>query len=215
MLFVLSALNSIFGQLLLLYLTILCGVAMAEDKNAVTVLLQKAHSGDEQSLKELIPLVYDELNSLAQKHLYSERAGHTINPTALAHEAYLKLTHNQIQPQNRQHFFALAAQSMRRILIDYARARNSQKRAHEKEGITIVRENVAEEIPCDDILALNEAMESLKKLSERQANVVEYWFFGGLTHEEIAEVLVVSLPTVRRDWRLARAYLSQELNQME
>ncbi len=130
------------------------------------------------------------------------------------HEAYLKLVdQNRVNWQNRAHFFAIAAQSMRRVLINYAHKRKAQKRGGGQVIVTFVEESVPRETRAEELLALDEALSRLAKMNERQSKVVEYWFFGGLTHEEIAEVLGVSLPTVRRDWRLARAWLSRELHQ--
>ncbi len=185
---------------------------MEEDKPAITLLLQEISAGNRTKVNQLIPLLYDELYNLASRQLYGERAGHTLNPTALIHEAYFKLIHQeQAKVNDRYHFFALAAQAMRRISVDYARSKNSQKRGGEKIPLTFVKENIMQEIRSDDLLALDESLQRLRNLNERQSLVVEYWFFCGLTHEEIAEVLGISLPSVRRDWRLARAWLSREL----
>ncbi|RMI19784.1 MAG: sigma-70 family RNA polymerase sigma factor, partial [Calditrichaeota bacterium] len=162
----------------------------------------------------LIPLVYDGLHQMAQRHLRRERRGHTLNATALVHEAYMKLVdQKRVNWQNRAHFFAIAAQSMRRILINYAHKRKAQKRGGGQVIVTFVEESMPRETRAEELIALDEALTRLSKMNERQGKVVEYWFFGGLTHEEIAEVLGVSLPTVRRDWRLARAWLTRELNQ--
>jgi RNA polymerase sigma factor (TIGR02999 family) len=172
-------------------------------------------SGDNRTIvDELMPVVYDELYNLAQRKLVRERKGHTLNATALVNEAYLKMVdQTRVSWQNRAHFVAIAAQAMRRILINYAQQRKAQKRGGGGVLVTFNEENVAREARTEELLALDEALKRLKKMSERQGKVVEYWFFGGLTHEEIAEVLGVSLPTVRRDWRLARAWLTKELKQ--
>ncbi|MEJ2545009.1 MAG: ECF-type sigma factor [Calditrichaceae bacterium] len=179
----------------------------------ITQILHEISGGNRTRINQLIPLVYDELHHIAEKQLYNENQINTISPTALAHEAYLKLINQRnIHWNDRCHFFAIAAQSMRRIIIDYARFKKSQKRSGEKIMLTMAEENLVEEIPPDELLALDEALDRLKLLNERQFLVIEYWFFGGLTHQEIAGVLNISLPSVRRDWRLARAWLSRELN---
>ena len=148
--------------------------------------------------------------------MLKERRGHTLNATALVHEAYLKLV-DQRDPnwQNRAHFFAIAAKAMRRILINYAEKRRAEKRGGGNPIVTFNEEAVVRESRADDLLALEEALQRLEKLNERQSKVVEYRFFGGLTQEEIAEVLEVSVPTVRLDWRLARAWLSREMQAAE
>ena len=178
----------------------------------VTKILQEVSQGNRTRINQLVPLVYDELYGMAQNQLYGERAAHTLNATALAHEAYLKMVDaDQISWQDRCHFYALAAQSMRRILIDYARSRNAQKRSGEKITLTLVEDEISKEMPAEEILELHEALKKLSRLNERQGMVIEYWFFGGLTHQEIARVLNISVPSVRRDWRLARAWLSREM----
>ena len=180
----------------------------------VTLILQELVEGDATRMNELIPIIYEELHRRAKRQLQGERAEHTLNPTALVHEAYLKLVETKdAHFHNRTHFFALASQAMRRILVDYARARQSQKRGGDHQKITLVDHQLVQELPSDDIVALDDSLGRLSSLNERQARVVEYWFFGGLTHEEIAVVLNISLPSVRRDWRLARAWLSRELKQ--
>ena len=142
-----------------------------------------------------MPLVYNELRRQASRYLRNERQGHTLQTTALIHEAYLKLLgHNQIQWQNRTHFFALAATSMRRILVDHARERNREKRGGNAEN-----------------LPLEEALNRLETLSPRQARVVELRYFSGLSLDETAEILSVSRATVRNDWNIARAWLKQEI----
>jgi len=161
----------------------------------------------------LIPLVYQELRQLAHRQLAGERRGHTLNTTALVHEAYFKLVDQQrVGWQNRAHFFAIASQAMRRILINYANSRLAEKRGSGQPLATFDERSVVREARAEELVALDETLSELAKLNERQSKVVEYQFFGGLTHEEIAEVLSVSVPTVRRDWRLARAWLSRELN---
>jgi RNA polymerase sigma factor (TIGR02999 family) len=185
---------------------------MNKQQKDFTLLLGELSGGNRTVVDELMPLVYDELYRMAYNRLKHERKGHTLNATALVHEAYLKLVDQQrITWQNRAHFIAIAAQAMRRILINYAQSRKAQKRGGGQPVITFIDEAVARESRSEELLALDDALKQLAILNERQSKVVELWFFGGLIHEEIAEVLDVSVPTVRRDWRLARAWLSREL----
>ena len=179
----------------------------------ITDLLAGLSGGNRDVVDAILPRVYDELQALAHGQLRRERRDHTLNTTALVHEAYLKLVkQDRVTWQNRAHFFAIASTAMRRILINYAHKRNAEKRgggqvlATFEDGMGGGREANVEEL-----LALDAALERLGALNERQSRVVEYRFFGGLTHEEIAEVLDVSVPTVGRDWRFARAWLSREL----
>lgn len=180
----------------------------------ITQLLVDLSDGDENAVNAILPRVYDELQALAHGQLRRERSDHTLNTTALVHEAYLKLVkQDRVSWQNRAHFFAIASTAMRRILINYAHKRNAEKRGG-GQALATFEENMAgtiHETRADELLALDDALTKLAALSERQAKVVEYRFFGGLTHEEIAEVLGTSLPTVGRDWRFARAWLSREL----
>jgi RNA polymerase sigma factor (TIGR02999 family) len=181
-------------------------------KDNITQLLAELTGGNNAAVDALMPLVYDELHQVAHMHLRKERRNHTLNATALVHEAYFKLVdQTKVNWQNRAHFFAIASQAMRRILINYALQRKAQKRGGDDVKITFVDENVMRESQPEELLALDEALNRLKLINERQSKIIEYWFFVGLTHEEIAEVLGISVPTVRRDWRLARAWLSREL----
>lgn len=183
-------------------------------ESAITLLLQEASEGNEAAAQNLIPLVYDRLQQIAHQQLRSERSGHTLNTGDLVHESYLKLIEQRTANwQNRAHFFAIASQAMRRILIDYAKRRNAAKRGDGIRAITLNEEWVIAADRHDQLIALDEAMLHLTSLNERQGKVVEYAFFGGLKHEEIAHVLGVSLPTVRRDWRMARAWLSRQLKE--
>lgn len=186
---------------------------MAAPDKDITRLLHQLSDGDDHAVNALMPLVYDELHAMADRQMRRERANHTLNSTALVHEAYLKLVdQNRVNWQNRAHFFAIAAQAMRRILINYAQARLAQKRGGGQILATFNEEEVLRESRAGEIVALDEALTRLAELNERQSKVVEYRFFAGLTQEEIAEVLGVSVPTVRRDWRLARAWLARELD---
>lgn len=185
---------------------------MQNHHNEITQLLLDLSGGNRSAVDVLMPLVYEELRQMAHRQLRQERQGHTLNTTALVHEAYLKLIDQQrVNWQNRAHFFALAAQAMRRILINYANNRLAQKRGGGQPLVTFNEQSVVQEARAEELVALDEALSELAKLNERQSKVVECQFFGGLTHEEIATALGVSVPTVRRDWRLARAWLSREL----
>jgi len=185
---------------------------MPADKD-ITQLLHQLSDGNANAVDALMPLVYDELHAMADRQMRRERANHTLNSTALVHEAYLKLVdQNRVNWQNRAHFFAIAAQAMRRILINYAQSRLAQKRGGGQVLATFNEEEVVRESRAGEIVALDEALTRLAELNERQSKIVEFRFFAGLTQEEIAEVLGVSVPTVRRDWRLARAWLARELD---
>ena len=170
--------------------------------------------GDQAALEKLMPLVYSELRRLASNYLRRERAEHTLQPTALVNEAYLKLVHQKnAKWQNRAHFFGISAQLMRRILVDHARQHQAVKRggsAQQRISITSV-EKFAKQ-PEVDLLALNEALDELAKMDPQQSRIVELKFFGGLSIEEIAEVLSIGHATVERDWRLARAWLRRQLS---
>ncbi len=178
----------------------------------VTLLLAELTGGNGQVVNALLPLIYDELHRVADIQLRGERRDHTLNATALVHEAYLKLVdQSRVTWQNRAHFLGVAAQAMRRILINYAEQRRAQKRGGELVATTFDDDLSPRDARADELVNLDEALTRLKAISPRQAATVEYRFFGGLTHEEIAEVIGVSVPTVRRDWRLARAWLAGEL----
>lgn len=177
----------------------------------ITRLLEQL-KGDSAAVDSILPLVYQELREMAHRQMAGERAGHTLNTTALVHEAYLNLVKtDKMSWANRAHFFSMAAVAMRRILIDYARRRRAEKRGGGEALATFDEENIVREARADELIDLDEALQRLEVLDERQSLVVTYKFFGGLKHEEIAEVLSVSVPTVHRDWRLARAWLSREL----
>jgi RNA polymerase sigma factor (TIGR02999 family) len=166
-------------------------------------------------MDDMFPLVYDELRRIAARKLRSERTSHTLSATALVHEAWLELTKlDRIKWQNRSHYMALAAQAMRRILIDYAVARRRQKRGGGMAPVHIDGEVWAiAETRGEDLLALDEALERLAAMNERQARIVEYRFYGGMSVEETADALKVSPATVKREWATARAWLNRELQQ--
>ena len=182
-------------------------------KEEVTQLLIAYGQGDAQALDQLLPAVYSELHRIAMRHMRHERADHTLNATALVHEAYLKLTdQNQISWQNRAHFFAIASRVMRQVLISYARKHNAEKRGGGAPDTLLEGKEIALNERADELLALDEALTRLATFDERLAQVVEYRFFGGLTIEETATVLEVSTMTVKRDWNKAKAWLYRELN---
>lgn len=178
----------------------------------VTQLLVAWREGDGSALERLLPLVEDELHRLAHRYMNRERKDHTLQTTALVNEAYLKLIDQKVNWQNRAHFFGIAAQIMRRILIDHARRHLGPQRGG---GKTISVEEVAL-ISTDraaELVALDDALTSLARLDERKGRVVELRYFGGLSVEEVAAVLRVSVDTVTRDWRRAKAFLRRELSQ--
>lgn len=178
----------------------------------ITLLLAELTGGNAEVVNALLPVIYDELHRVADNQLRGERRDHTLNATALVHEAYLKLVdQSRVTWQNRAHFLGVAAQAMRRILINYAEQRRAQKRGGDLVATTFDDDLAPRNTRADELLDLDEALTRLKAINPRQAATVEYRFFGGLTHEEVAEVLGISVPTVLRDWRMARAWLSNEL----
>lgn len=180
---------------------------------SITALLQAWSGGDDTALDRLMPLVYDELRALARRRSRGEAPGSTLTPTAIVHELYLKLAGEEgSRWQNRRHFFAVAAALIRRILVDHARKRGAQKRAGDRVRVALAPDLVLESPPDLDLLALDRAMERLAALDERQAEIVGYRFFLGLSVEETAELLDLSTPTVKRDFRSARAFLKRELD---
>ena len=178
----------------------------------ITNLLLAWGKGDEAALGALMPLVYDELRRVAARHMRGQREGHTLQTTALVNEAYLRLIDaSRVQWQNRAHFFAVAAHFMRRILVDFARSRNYQKRGGGGHAVSLDEAMIITPARGADVLALDEALTRLEALNERHAKVIELRYFGGLSEEEAAEALKVSVRTVRRDWNFARAWLHREL----
>lgn len=180
--------------------------------NQVTELLNQWKHGDTQAPRVLLPLVYDELRRLARYHLRGERSDHTLQSTALVHEAYLRMVKPaSLQLDSRRHFFALASQMMREILVDYARSRRAAKRDG-GEKLTLEEASELSASKGVDVLALDDALNQLAKMSARQSRIVELKFFGGLQTGEVAEVLEVSTATVERDWAVARAWLHREIS---
>jgi RNA polymerase sigma factor (TIGR02999 family) len=178
----------------------------------VTALLKEWSAGDRGALERLMPLVYDELRRLAAAHLKSERGNHTLQPTALVHEAYLRLVgQRSVSWANRAHFFGIAAQMMRRVLVDHARKRQAAKRTPGTVHVDLGTSETADADRAPELLALDQALTELEKLDPRQAKVVELRFFAGLSVEETAEVAGISTATVKREWKTARAFLRHEI----
>jgi RNA polymerase sigma-70 factor (ECF subfamily) len=186
--------------------------AVASGAEKVTQLLRAWRDGDHSALEKLTPIVYRDLRRLARRQLLGERAGHTLQPTAVVNEAYMRLVDYQhVQWQDRAHFFAVSAQLVRRILVDHARARNLKRGG----AIRHVSLDLAPEIGINrskDLIALDEALNELARMDPRKAKVVELRYFGGLSVKEAAETLGVSAPTVMRDWSSAKAWLYRELS---
>ena len=182
------------------------------ERPPLTLLLRQVKDGDRSALDDLVPLAYAELRRLADGYLRNERTNHTLQPTALVHETYMRLV-GQDQPdyRNRAHFFGVAAQLMRQILVDHARSRNAGKRGGGEAKISIDDAARSSDRQPDAFLDLDFALRKLEERDPRKARVIEMRFFGGLTAEESAEVLEVSVETVRRDLRLGQAWLQREL----
>src|SRR5438046_8811431 len=182
-------------------------------QHRVTQLLQQWSRGDDAAVVELTPLVYEELRRLAHHYMEGQRPDHTLQTTALVNEAYLRLA-DQTSPNftNRSHFFAVAAQAMRQILVNYAKASQSQKRGGGALKVELDEAALISPEQTTEILDVHEALERLATLDSRKAHVVELKYFGGLKHDEIAEVLKISTVTVRRDWVFAKAWLHNELH---
>ena len=185
-----------------------------ELQHEVTQILHDWSGGDTQAPERLMPFVYDELRRLARSFLSRERDGHTLQPTALVHEAYVRLVdQTRVNWQNRAHFYGIASSMMRRVLIDHARARATGKRGGGAIRLSIDDVQVPLEERAASFIALDEALKRLEQMDERKCKVVELRFFGGLSDEEIAEVLGVTTRTVLRDWKKARLWLYRELSQ--
>jgi RNA polymerase sigma factor (TIGR02999 family) len=179
----------------------------------ITQLLLAWNEGDARALDQLMPLVHDELHLLAHRYMTGERAGHPLQTTALVNEAYLRLIDSsRVRWQNRAHFFAVSAQLMRRILVDVARARRQLKRGGDAAQVSLDEAVTVSSEPPADLIALDDALTALAAFDARKSKVVELRFFGGLTVEETAEVLQISVMTVNRDWGLAKAWLLRELD---
>jgi RNA polymerase sigma-70 factor, ECF subfamily len=173
----------------------------------VTMVLEKLRAGQADAGRDLLPLLYDQLHSMAMREFRGQRKDHTLQPTVLVHEAFLKLVGKPADLKDRGHFFAVAAMAMRQILVNHARAKNTQKRGS-GERPTFLHEEAVGASESIDVLDLNEALEKLKEIDERKHKVVELRFFAGLTVEEIAQVLDLSKTTIESEWRAARAWLA-------
>lgn len=178
----------------------------------ITDLLLAWARGDEEALEKLLPLVEAELRRLAKTYLRRERPGHTLQTTALVNEAYIKLAgQKRVNWQNRTHFYAIAAQCMRRVLMDYAKARGRVKRGGGAQQVELADAMLMSSAQSEELLALDAALKKLAAEDERKCKVIEMRYFGGYSVEEIAEILNVSETTIERDWRLARAWLRREI----
>jgi RNA polymerase sigma factor (TIGR02999 family) len=181
--------------------------------HSVSHLLQRWSDGDRSALDQLLPLVYDELRRMARRYMGQQPSGHTLQTTALIHEAYLRLVgQEEKQWENRAHFFGVAAQAMRHILVDYARARHTAKRGGETRAVSLEEAAIVSDERAAEMVALDEALAELARLSPRQSQVVELRYFGGLSVTETAEVLQVSSDTVTRDWNQAKAWLYRRMS---
>lgn len=179
----------------------------------ITRLLRQLKAGNKAVESRLLDAVYPELRKIASRHLRGERPGHTLQPTALVHEAYLQLAGQMDKDwQNRSHFYAVAAQLMRRILVDYARSRKAAKREGSRRKVELTDALAISDDRLDEILSIDTALSRLAELDPRQSKVVELRFFGGLTEDEVAEYLQIAPRTVKRDWNVAKAWLYGELN---
>jgi RNA polymerase sigma factor (TIGR02999 family) len=186
--------------------------SLTHNPGEITLLLAKLRHGDRDAESKLMPLVYQELRRLARRYMRAERADHTLQPTALVHEAYLSLVGDRDRTwQNRAHFFAMAAQQMRRILVDHARARRAGKRGGDRAKVELDEGAAYSPEKSEEMLALDQALDRLARRDPRQAQAVELRFFGGLSEDEVAEVQGISTRTVKRDWTLARAWLYKEI----
>lgn len=182
------------------------------DEETVSRLLDRARGGDAHALAALLPLIYDELRRVARHAMRRERPGQTLQPTALVHEAWLRLSAGHLEPQNRAHLLAMAARVMRQILVEHARARHAAKRGGHRERVTLDEGLLPDMARHPDLLDLDAAMEKLAALDAEQAQIVELRFFGGLDVGETAAVLGLSPATVKRRWTLARAFLLRALS---
>jgi RNA polymerase sigma factor (TIGR02999 family) len=186
----------------------------APELRDVTGLLRAWGRGDETALRQLVPIVYDQLHAAARRYMAGERPGHTLQTTALIHETYLRLVKvRQIDWQNRAQFFAICAQLMRRILVDFARSRGYQKRGGGTQRVDFEQALTVGSEPESNLVALDEALRRLAEVDERKSRVVELRFFGGLSVKETAEVMKISGDTVMRDWKLAKVWLLRELSE--
>jgi RNA polymerase sigma factor (TIGR02999 family) len=182
-----------------------------QHSHPVTELLVRWKAGDQEALEALVPMVYKELRDIARRHLQRERPGHTLQSAALVHEAYLRLLDQRpFDTENRAHFLAVASRLMRQILVDYARSYGAAKRGADRR-VELDSSLVLPQVRTTDVVALDDALNDLSSLDEQQGRIVELRFFGGLATEEIAEVLGISASTVKRDWNVAKAWLTRQM----
>jgi len=185
---------------------------MTPSPDQITQLLKDWSHGDQVARDQLMPLVYEELRRMAHQHMRKERPGHTLQTSALVHEAFVKLVdQTDVQWQNRAHFFGIAAQMMRRILVDHARSRQYAKRGGDVRRVSLDEVAIVSDERAADVVALDDALTSLAAVDQRKSQIVELRFFGGLSIDETATVLAVSPGTVMRDWTLAKAWLRREM----
>ena len=185
----------------------------SEQVSRITGILQDVKHGDRSAWERLLPVVYDELRNLAARYLRRERKGHTLQPTALVHEAFLKLVdQSRVDWQGRAHFFAIAAQAMRRILVDHARKHQAAKRGGDRERIVFDENLMGGRPQAEDVLALEDALVKLAQLDAQQARIVELRFFGGLNVAEVAETMQMSKRSVEREWTMVHSWLRRELS---
>ena len=187
-------------------------MAPQDDAQDITRLLRAHHDGDREAFDQLVPLVYQRLRRIARGQLARGRRGQTLDTTSLVHEAYFQMVEETgVEWQNRSHFYAICARAMRRILVDYARKRNAKKRGSGQPHLTLEPERIGVERQAEQVLAVDVALEGLASFNERLARLVECRYFAGLTEEETAGALGISLRTAQRDWARARAWLLKEL----
>jgi RNA polymerase sigma factor (TIGR02999 family) len=184
---------------------------MNEDRSQTTRLLKAVHAGDQAAAERLLPLVYSELHRLANAYMRRERPDHTLQPTALINEAYLRMIREDIDWNSREHFIGFAAHVMRRVLVDYARARNADQRVGKRERVELLDHIAISPERLEEVSLLDEALDRLEKKNPRQAKVVELRYFGGLSTEQIGAALGIAPRSVKRDWALARIWLFEEL----
>jgi RNA polymerase sigma-70 factor, ECF subfamily len=184
---------------------------MTQESHSITEVLSRASGGDSGAISQLLPLVYEEMRALAAGYMQRERGNHTLQPTALVHEAYLRLVGSDQIWKGRAHFLAAAAVSMRRVLVDHARRRGADKRGAAHDRITLSAEIASSERRDTDVLELDELLTRLAAKDARKAKVVELRFFAGMTNDQIADVLDVARSTVAEDWTVARAWLAAQL----
>jgi RNA polymerase sigma-70 factor (ECF subfamily) len=185
---------------------------MIERSDKITQLLIAWRNGEAKALDDLMPLVHRELKRIARNFMRRQHVGHTLQTTALVNEAFVRLVDSdKVNWQDRSHFFAISAQLMRRVLVDAARRKNSAKRGGERVQVTLADDLRSDDTDQVDVVAIDDALKRLARLNQRQCQIVELRYFGGLTEDEIAETLNISARTVRRDWNLARAWLYREL----